>query len=80
MISDTQTERHKRNVNRFVSLRRSQTELSSSFTSSTVAIKAYSESKVSGELDLPGVPCDGQTINWCERRCYILPVDLQEIR
>lgn len=55
------------------------TEASSSFTSATVAIKAYSESKVSGELNLPGVHRDGQTTNWTERRCNTLSIHLKEI-
>lgn len=52
----------------------------SSFTSTTVAIKAYSESKVTGELNLPGVHCNCQTINWTERRCNTLPIHLEEIQ
>lgn len=56
------------------------TEVSSSFTSANVPIKAYSESKVSGELDLPGVHCDGQTINWTERWCNALPIHLEDIQ
>lgn len=54
-------------------------ELSSSFTSATFAIKSYSESKVSGELDLPGIHCNGQSINWTERRCNTLPIHLEKI-
>lgn len=52
--------------------------VSSSSTSTNVAIEAHSESKVSGELDLHGVHGDGQTSNWTQRRCNTLPVHLEE--
>lgn len=50
--------------------------VSSSLTSTHSAIEAHSESKVGGELDLPGVHRDGQTVHWTERRCNTLPVQL----
>lgn len=84
MISDnTNTGTEEGNEWTQTSQRRAQlvrAEVASSFTSANVAIKAYSESKVSGELDLPRVHCDGQTINWTERRHNTLSIHLQEIQ
>lgn len=53
-------------------------EVASSFTSASVAIETYSETKDSGELHLSGVHRDGQTINWTEGRCDALPVHLRQ--
>lgn len=55
-------------------------EVSSSLTSAHVSIEANGESKVSGELDLLRVHCDGQTINWTERRCDTLSIHLEGIK
>lgn len=78
MISDTQTQRD----GGWTDSQTSQSKLarahvSSSLTSANVAIEAYSESKVGGELDLLGVHRDGQTINRPEWRCNTLPIQLE---
>lgn len=47
-------------------------------TSINVAIKAHSEAKVSGQLNLLGVHCNSHTINWTKRRSNTFPIDLHK--
>lgn len=66
-------------MNAFINKANVRTEVSS-FTSATTAIIAYSESKVSVELNLPGVHRNCQTINWTEWRSNMFPIHLEEIQ